>query len=289
MPELPEVELVKRELSRNVEGRKIEQIELSDYVYKGHASGRKTIVKQDVDEFKEMMRGASILKVGRRGKYLFFVLEKSDDIFHMVGHLGMSGAFFITRSLEEIENLNYRKHWHALFGLDDDTLLSYCDIRRFGEMSVVKRLNDFAPFSRMAPEYTDPDSLSYFLAKARNEQNSKKPIKAVIMDSAVIPGVGNIYASEALFSAGILPTKKAGSISAERLSRLHEEIVDVFEVSLASGGSTISDYRGVSGQSGSMQDRFKIYQKKRCTQCGNDVKTKVIATRNTFYCTKCQR
>ncbi|AKG74233.1 bifunctional DNA-formamidopyrimidine glycosylase/DNA-(apurinic or apyrimidinic site) lyase [Salinicoccus halodurans] len=289
MPELPEVELVKRELSRSVEGRKIESVELSDYVYKGHDTGRKTIVKQDLGEFREMMPGASILKVGRRGKYLFFILEKSDEIFHMIGHLGMSGAFFITGSLEEIENLNYRKHWHVLFNLDDNALMSYCDIRRFGEMSTVKRLNDFAPFRRMAPEYTDPDSLSYFLERARNEQNSKKSVKAVIMDSSVIPGVGNIYASEALFASGILPTKKAGSISVERLRRLHEEIVNVFEVSLSSGGSTISDYRGVSGQSGSMQDRFKIYQKKRCSQCGGDVKTKVIATRNTFYCTKCQR
>lgn len=289
MPELPEVELVKRELSRSVEGRKINGVELSDYVYKGHAAGRKTIVKQDLDEFKGMMMDASILKVGRRGKYLFFVLKKSEEIFHMIGHLGMSGAFFITDGLEDIENLNYRKHWHALFELDDEALLSYCDVRRFGEMSVVKRFNDFAPFSRMAPEYTDPDSLSCFLEKSRNEQNSKKPIKAVIMDSSVIPGVGNIYASEALFAAGILPTKKAGSISVERLSRLHEEIVAVFEISISSGGSTISDYRGVSGQSGSMQDRFKIYQKKICSQCGGGVKTKVIATRNTFYCTKCQR
>lgn len=289
MPELPEVELVKRELSRSVEERAIENIELSDYVYKGHDTGRKTIIKQDLGDFRETVLGASILKVGRRGKYLFFVLEKSDEIFHMIGHLGMSGAFFITGSLEEIENLNYRKHWHVLFELGDGTLLSYCDIRRFGEMSVVKRLNDFAPFRRMAPEYTDQDSISHFLEKARNEQNSKKQIKAVIMDSSVIPGVGNIYASEALFASGILPTKKTGSISIERLSRLHEEIVKVFEVALSSGGSTISDYRGVSGQSGSMQDRFKIYQKKECSQCGGDVKTKVIATRNTFYCTKCQR
>ncbi len=289
MPELPEVELVKRELKRSVEGRKIEQIELSDYVYNGHAEGKMTIVKQSLATFTEKLQDASILKVGRRGKYLFFVLEKSDELFHMVGHLGMSGAFFITQSLEEIEDLNYRKHWHVLFNLDDCSLLSYCDIRRFGEMSILERLNDFPPFRRMAPEYTDPDSLSYFLEKARNEQNSKKPVKAVIMDSSVIPGVGNIYASEALFSSGILPTKKAGNISIERLSKLHKEITNVFEVSLLSGGSTISDYRGVSGQSGSMQDRFKIYQKKRCSQCGSDVKTKVIATRNTFYCTKCQR
>ncbi|KKK35727.1 hypothetical protein WN59_02605 [Salinicoccus sediminis] len=289
MPELPEVELVKRELSRNVEGRTIENIELSDYVYKGHGSGRRTIIKQELPEFRESLPGAVILKVGRRGKYLFFVLEKSGEIFHMIGHLGMSGAFFITDSLEEIENASYRKHWHVLFALDDGRLLSYCDIRRFGEMSIIGRLADFAPFSRMAPEYTAPESLPHFLEKAREGANAKKTIKAVIMDSSVIPGVGNIYASEALFASGILPTKKAGSLSVKRLAELHEEIVRVFEISLRSGGSTISDYRGVSGQSGSMQDRFKIYQKKKCACCGGDVKTKVIATRNTFYCTKCQR
>src|SRR5699024_6590756 len=119
--------------------------------------------------------------------------------------------------------------------------------------------------------------------------NAKKTIKAVIMDSSVIPGVGNIYASDALFASGILPTKKAGSLSVKRLAELHAEIVLIFEISIRSGGSTSSDYRGVSGQSGSMQERFKIYQKKKCAFCGSDVRTKVIATRNTFYCTKCQR
>lgn len=289
MPELPEVELVKRELAPRAEGRTIEGTELSEFITNGHRADRKTIIKQDIDAFKERITNASIIRIGRRGKYIYFVLEKNDDIFHLVGHLGMSGAFFSVNSMDDIGSPNFRKHWQIVFHLDDGTLMPYCDIRRFGEMSLVDRLNDFTPFSRMAPEYTDEDSLAFFLDKVKQQKNVNKMIKAAIMDSSVIPGVGNIYASEALYASGILPTKKCGNISAKRLAKLHQEIINVFELSLSRGGSTISDYRGVSGASGNMQDGFKIYQKKKCEQCGSDVKTKVIATRNTFYCTTCQR
>ena len=289
MPELPEVELVKRELAPRVQGRTIEGTDLSEFVNNGHRTGRKTIIKQDIETFKERVAGASIIKVGRRGKYIYFVLEKNNDIFHLVGHLGMSGAIFAVDNMDDIDNVNFRKHWQVVFRLDDSSLMPYCDIRRFGEMSLVDRLNDFLPFSRMAPEYTDEESAAYFLDRVKDQKNSRKMIKAVIMDSTVIPGVGNIYASEALYAAGILPTRKCANISVKRLARLHQEIINVFELSLSKGGSTISDYRGVSGQSGNMQNGFRIYQKKKCGQCGSDVKTKVIAMRNTFYCTTCQR
>ncbi|WP_020007538.1 bifunctional DNA-formamidopyrimidine glycosylase/DNA-(apurinic or apyrimidinic site) lyase [Salinicoccus albus] len=289
MPELPEVELVKRELAPRVQGRTIEGTDLSEFVNNGHRTGRKTIIKQDIETFKEWVTGASIIKVGRRGKYIYFVLEKNNDIFHLVAHLGMSGAIFAVDNMDDIDNVNFRKHWQVVFHLDDSTLMAYCDIRRFGEMSLAGRLNDFLPFSRMAPEYTDEGSAAYFLDRVKDQKNSNKMIKAVIMDSTVIPGVGNIYASEALYAAGILPTRKCANISAKRLAGLHQEIINVFELSLSKGGSTISDYRGVSGQSGNMQNGFSIYQKKKCGQCGSEVRTKVIATRNTFYCTTCQR
>ncbi|MFA7744966.1 bifunctional DNA-formamidopyrimidine glycosylase/DNA-(apurinic or apyrimidinic site) lyase [Salinicoccus roseus] len=289
MPELPEVELVRRALEKEVEGASIEAVAFSNFVNKGHATSRKTIIKQDLDTFHSNVSGATIRKVGRRGKYLYFIMEKSDEIFHMVSHLGMSGAFFVTDSIEAIADRNYRKHWQVAFRLEDGRTLSYCDIRRFGEMLTVGRMGDFPPFERMAVEYTHPDSLVDFIDRARAPANRNKAIKAVIMDSAVIPGVGNIYASEALFTSGILPTRKAGNISVKRLMALHKAIADVFDLSIENGGSTISDYRGVSGEKGSMQDRFHIYQKKSCSSCGGPVKTKTIATRNTFYCTKCQR
>ncbi|CAM2966086.1 bifunctional DNA-formamidopyrimidine glycosylase/DNA-(apurinic or apyrimidinic site) lyase [Salinicoccus roseus] len=289
MPELPEVELVRRSLEKEVEGAAIEAVAFSDFVKKGHATSRKTIVKQELDAFSRNVEGATISKVGRRGKYLYFIMEKTGGIFHMISHLGMSGAFFVTDSIDGITDSNYRKHWQVAFRLQDGRTLSYCDIRRFGEMLTIGRMADFPPFNRMAVEYTHPDSLPDFIDRVRAPANRKKAIKAVIMDSTVIPGVGNIYASEALFASGILPTRKAGNVSVKRLMALHKAIAEVFDLSIESGGSTISDYRGVSGEKGSMQDRFHIYQKKSCSSCGGPVKTKTIATRNTFYCTKCQR
>ncbi|MCG1009300.1 bifunctional DNA-formamidopyrimidine glycosylase/DNA-(apurinic or apyrimidinic site) lyase [Salinicoccus sp. ID82-1] len=289
MPELPEVELVRRALAQEVEGATIEAVAFSDFVVNGHQIGRRTIVKEDLGAFGPRVHGAAIRKIGRRGKYLYFIMEKSGEVFHMISHLGMSGAYFVRDSVESITDANYRKHWQVVFRLADGRALIYCDIRRFGEMATVGRMGDFPPFTRMAVEYTDPDSLPEFLDRAKAPANSNKAIKAVIMDSSVIPGVGNIYASEALFTAGILPTRKAGNVSVARLVDLHRAITDVFNLSIESGGSTISDYRGVSGEKGSMQDRFNIYQKKTCRACGGPIRTKTIATRNTFYCTRCQR
>ena len=289
MPELPEVELVKRSLERTVEEKGIGAISFSDYIYKGHEVGRRTIIKENLESFKKKVDGAHIKKIGRRGKYLYFIMEKDGGIFHLISHLGMSGAFFVADSIEQIKDLNYRRHWQVSMPLSDGQSLVYSDIRRFGEMSTVDRMSDFPPFKRMALEYTHPDSLAEFIEKIKDPSRSNKAIKALIMDSTVIPGVGNIYASEALFMSGISPVRKAGNISVERLTKLHQASVEVFELSLSRGGSTISDYRGISGERGSMQDRFKVYQKKVCPDCEAPLKTKTIAGRNTFYCTNCQR
>lgn len=287
MPELPEVELVKRDLN-GIEGQTIQDVTLSDFVKNGHASGRKTIIKMPLELFAGEMTGAEIVKVGRRGKYLYFILKKSDDIFYMMSHLGMSGAYFHVQSFQDIKELNYKKHWQVQFRLSDGSILIYSDIRRFGEMQVIPSFNGFMPVSEMAPEYTDETARMYFMTQLSRDKYQNKAIKALIMDSRIIPGVGNIYASESLYASGILPSRKVKFISQHRLNRLFDEIVNVFEMSLSQGGSTISDYRSVSGESGQMQDRFKVYQKKVCPK-GHDIKTKVIGSRNTFYCTTCQK
>lgn len=287
MPELPEVELVKRDLN-GIEGQTIQDVTLSDFVKNGHASGRKTIIKMPLELFAGEMTGAEIVKVGRRGKYLYFILKKSDDIFYMMSHLGMSGAYFHVQSFQDIKELNYKKHWQVQFRLSDGSILIYSDIRRFGEMQVIPSFNGFMPVSEMAPEYTDETARMYFMTQLSRDKYQNKAIKALIMDSRIIPGVGNIYASESLYASGILPSRKVKFISQHRLNRLFDEIVNVFEMSLSQGGSTISDYRSVSGESGQMQDRFKVYHKKVCPK-GHDIKTKVIGSRNTFYCTTCQK
>lgn len=287
MPELPEVELVKRELS-TVQNLKIERVEVSEKVRSGHYSGKLTIVKEPVDTFIGNTEKMNIISLGRRGKYLYFILQNDHQVKYLIGHLGMSGAFFHLKGLDEIVEQNFRKHWQVIFHLSDGSMLVYADIRRFGELRTIDRLGDFLPVVRMAPEYDDEEALEHFISAVRHPKNAGKAIKAVIMDSTVVTGAGNIYACESLYDSGILPTRKAGNVSVKRLRELFRAIADVFELSLSQGGSTISDYRSSTGGSGEMQNRFKVYQRKICP-VGHSITTKVIAGRNTFYCTKCQR
>src|SRR5699024_7952539 len=287
MPELPEVELVKRELTPVI-NLKITDVELSQYIYNGHKTNKRTIVKDNLDAFKTLVEGKTIMHIGRRGKYLYFLLGDEYETTHLVSHLGMSGAYFIVSDFEDIKEHNFKKHWQVIFSLDNGQKLIYSDIRRFGEMHTHESLHDFPPFARMRPEYTDGRSLEHYRTMMRAKKYENKPVKAAIMDGEVIPGVGNIYAVESLYLSHILPTRKVKNISDNRLRELFDRITEVFELSLSRGGSTISDYRSVTGGRGEMQNSFNVYQRKTCP-LGHPLKTKVINTRNTFYCTTCQR
>ncbi|CAD2075176.1 Fpg/Nei family DNA glycosylase [Phocicoccus pinnipedialis] len=286
MPELPEVELVKRDLEKII-GLEIVDYELSNYVINGHKINKRTIVKQPLDEFRRV-QNSTILSIGRRGKYMYFSLRKENIEFNLVAHLGMSGAFFIVNHLDEISEKNFKKHWQVIFHLLNGQMLVYSDIRRFGEMRIVESLEGFKPIAEMAPEYTEEIARAHFIDTLKSGRYDESFIKPIIMDSKILPGVGNIYASEALYLSHILPTKRVKNISRERLSNLFDAIVEVFELSLSYGGSTISDYRSVTGGSGEMQNKFKVYGLNTCPE-GHTLKTKVMNGRNTYYCTKCQR
>lgn len=286
MPELPEVELVKRSLTSLI-GLKIKDVVFSDTVISGHKNDRMTIVKEPIESFLNI-RNSTIINIKRRSKYMYFELMNDEGILYMISHLGMSGGFFIVNTLDEITEANYKKHWHVQFHLSNDQILVYSDIRRFGEVRTIRDLNDFLPFKNMAPEYTEETAKNYFVETLKSNRYDNSYIKAIIMDAKIIPGVGNIYASEALYRSGILPTRRVKNISKKRLELLFDKIVEVFELSLNAGGSTISDYRSTTGESGSMQTKFKVYGQKCCPK-GHEIKTKTIGQRNTYYCTTCQR
>ncbi|MDK6863154.1 bifunctional DNA-formamidopyrimidine glycosylase/DNA-(apurinic or apyrimidinic site) lyase [Nosocomiicoccus ampullae] len=286
MPELPEVELVKRSLTSLI-GLKIKDVVFSDTVISGHKNDRMTIVKEPIESFLNI-RNSTIINIKRRSKYMYFELMNDEGILYMISHLGMSGGFFIVNTLDEITEANYKKHWHVQFHLSNGQILVYSDIRRFGEVRTIRDLNDFLPFKNMAPEYTEGTAKNYFVETLKSKRYENSYIKAIIMDAKIIPGVGNIYASEALYRSGILPTRRVKNISKKRLELLFDKIVEVFELSLNAGGSTISDYRSTTGESGSMQTKFKVYGQKFCPK-GHEIKTKTIGQRNTYYCTTCQR
>lgn len=290
MPELPEVEHVKRGIEPRITNLIINDVQFSDAVHSGKANNKSTIIKgTSIEQFIDMCVHYRIVGVFRRSKYIIFKLVNKENIQYMVGHLGMTGAYFVVPSIEAIPVLNYRKHWHVVFSLSDGNKLIYSDIRRFGEL----RMLDEAMFenfnAQIAPEPFSAEGQAHYLSQLFLQKYQNKSIKQVIMLHSVVSGCGNIYACEALHHARINPNTKVKALSKKRKLLLYEKIVFVLEEGIRYGGSTISDYRNAEGESGTMQNRFNVYGKKVCGTCGRAITTKVIATRNTHYCTHCQK
>ncbi len=289
MPELPEVEGVVRQISPIAAGKKIRNVFVSDIIRKSKLNGREAIIKKmDADEFISRLVGSEIVRVERRSKYIYFTMEKEHE-FLLVNHLGMTGAWFYVENLLAIPEEKFRRHVHVVLTLDDGNLLAYSDIRRFGEMRLLNEEADFPPLLLMAPEPFAEDALEHFLNMAERPKYSEKPIKEVIMDGQVISGCGNIYATEALFRMKIHPNRAAGRISRVRKIQLFQAVATILLESIEAGGSTISDYRNINGESGRMQDRFGMYGKKQCMECGAATKSLQIAGRTSVYCPTCQK
>lgn len=290
MPELPEVEGVVRALVPAVEGKTIEKIELSKTIYQSTAAGKQCIIKNlEPEQFIEALRGMTIRKITRRSKYIYFeLMNENEQQLILVNHLGMTGAWFIVNELNDITEEKFRKHAHAILYLTTGDLLVFSDIRRFGEMRVLEKLEDFPPLLQMAPEPFDIEACQYFLDKCELPKYQNKPIKEVIMDGQVISGCGNIYATESLFKMGIHPARKVNRISKTRKIELFEVIRNILQESIDNGGSTISDYRNINGEAGGMQHRLKMYGRNSCLTCGSATKSMTIGGRTSVYCPRCQ-
>lgn len=290
MPELPEVEGVVRDLAPLVEGRTIKGLSVSDTVVTSKLAGKETIIKgKTVEDFLQDMELMHIQKIVRRSKYIYFHLKKQEQSYLLVSHLGMTGAWFVVDSLNGIAEEKFRKHAHIFLEMEDGGLLIYSDIRRFGEMRLLQSEEDFPPLLDMAPEPFSEEALDHFLEMAEFIKYKSKAIKEVIMDGKVISGCGNIYATEALFHMNIHPARAAERISRKRKILLFNEIVRVLQESIDAGGSTISDYRSVNGNAGTMQNRLHMYGKKVCSTCETPTKSKQIAGRTSVYCPACQK
>ncbi|SDH99588.1 DNA-(apurinic or apyrimidinic site) lyase [Planococcus glaciei] len=289
MPELPEVEGVVRLIRPVSIGKKIRDVYVSDTIRLSKTNGKEAIIKKmEADSFIGNLIGAQIISVERRSKYIYFTL-KTEEEFLLVNHLGMSGAWFYVDSLLSINEDKFRRHVHVVLTLSDGNLLAYSDIRRFGEMRVLKEEADYPPLLLMAPEPFEAVALDHFLQMADSPKYKNKAIKEVIMDGQVISGCGNIYATEALYRMKIHPNRAAGRISRARKIQLFESIVAILLESIEAGGSTISDYRNINGESGSMQNRFGMYGKKQCMVCGSATKSLKIGGRTSVYCPTCQK
>jgi formamidopyrimidine-DNA glycosylase len=262
MPELPEVETVVRTLRPAIIGRRILTAEFTGLrVLIG--SARKTA---------NALAGRRVTGVERYGKFIAIRLDRG----YLVVHLGMTGKLLFDGALS--------KWTHAIFTLDRGSLL-YEDPRQFGRIEYGDELP--ARVAALGPEPLEV-TLEEF---ARRLKQRKSPIKAVLLNQAVVRGVGNIYADEALFRAGVHPKRIAASLRADRAARIFHAMREVLTEAIASRGSSISNYVDADGNRGSFQAEHRVYQRtgEPCVVCGTKIKRIVVGQRSTHFCPKCQK
>lgn len=272
MPELPEVETIRRDLEPLVVGRTIKNAWVSD-------DAPRLVQLLQREEFARLLPGHKIESVGRRGKYLIFNLNRG---MLWVVHLRMTGR--LQHSDGECDEDKYLR---AKFRLDDGAWLCFNDLRKFGMMWLT---DDWAlVHPSLGPE---PLEAEFETAAFRSLLKRRSaPIKAVLLDQSVLAGVGNIYADESLFLAGIDPRKAANKVTGPKAAKLHDAVIDVLHEALGNRGSSFRDYVDGKGNEGRQQLAVKVYQRtdEPCITCGTPIKRTVVGGRSTHYCPKCQR
>src|SRR2546422_5359956 len=273
MPELPEVETVRRGLERRILGRRIVRVEVREPRLRTPLAAA---------ALRRKLLGRRIESLDRRAKYLLLHLS---DAQVLVVHLGMTGRLAVEQA-----DAPLRPHTHVRLGLDREGELRFADTRRFGMLFVVRqdRLSVHPRFVHLGPEPLGSDFSPEYLR--RRAARVRKPIKNFLMDAAVVVGVGNIYATEALHRARVHPSTPAGRLGAQRLERLRAEVREVLTEALLAGGTTLQDFRDVDGREGDFQVDLRVYDREGepCPRCGRTIRRIVQAGRSTFYCPGCQ-
>ena len=275
MPELPEVETVMRALDRHLTGRKI-----------SHVTLRRGDIRWPVPpDLPTLLTGAKILGFRRRGKFILMRLETG---WSMLVHLGMSGRMVLDKP--------EAAHEHLTIETSDGQRMGFVDPRRFGVLDMVPTSAEDTHrlLADMGPEPLGNGFSGPVLAASCKGKTA--PIKAVLLDQHIVAGIGNIYASEALFRAGIAPTRAAGKISAPRLEALAQAVRETLQAAIKAGGSSLRDYVQPDGELGYFQHAWKVYGRvgQACEQCPGPPSCQGIrqitqSGRSTFYCPKTQR
>lgn len=272
MPELPEVEQVRKTLTPHIKNKTIKHIEI--YV-------ERLVKKPSALEFAKTLTGKTILSLNRKGKYLIFDIDGGWDL---VVHLRMTGALVYTAT-EEMP-----KYARIKFLLNDDSVLWYCDTRTLGTLHLLAKNEkciaglDNLGIEPIAPEFT----LEYFSDTLSRKKNK---IKGLLLEQSFIAGLGNIYVDEALFLAKVLPMRAANSLTVQEVTALHHAVVTVIKQGIANRGTTFRDYRDGDGNKGSNQNNLFVYGRsgKACPSCNNIIEYKKIAGRGSSFCTHCQK
>lgn len=271
MPELPEVETTRRGIAPVLEGQTIRELVVRDRRLRWPVPA----------DMESRLRGARILRVWRRAKYLLLEMPHGSAMVH----LGMSGSMRIINGAEVPE-----LHDHFDLVITAKTTVRFNDPRRFGSLLWAGANPAAHPLlAELGPEPLEPSfNGSYLYASARGRRCT---IKQHIMNSRIVAGVGNIYASESLFRAGIHPARAAGRIALPRMETLAGAIRDVLEDAIRVGGTTLRDYRGGDGKPGYFRQQLAVYERdgSRCQVCNGYIRHKLIGQRSSYYCSQCQR
>jgi formamidopyrimidine-DNA glycosylase len=271
MPELPEVETIRRQLAPHVEGRTLARVEILD--------ARWTLPRPPQDVV-DAVEGRRVERLSRRGKY--FVFELEDEVFLLV-HLRMTGNLL----LDPAPDTPYQR---VIFTLGDGRRLRFCDPRRFGtgELALGEAgLEEFFDNKLGVEPLSDAFDGAALKALARHR---RAPVKAFLLDQRHVAGVGNIYADEALFRAGIHPLRPVGSLTRAQYDALAGAVRDALQAGVAAGGATIDDFRHVDGVRGAFQNEFLVHLRRGepCPRCAAPVVKFVAAGRGTYACESCQ-
>jgi len=269
MPELPEVETIARGLGRRLAGDRI------DAVWIG---GKKEVLKSSAAEIERVLRGARIVGFRRVGKHIVGDLETASGAAQWVIHLGMTGRCVVCSP--EVERA---KHTHLIAALESGRELRFVDPRRFGRLQVIEGRKFAAPGDE--PMAAGRERFVE-LFKGR-----RTPIKSALLNQKLLAGVGNIYADESLFRAGVRPRRQAARMTRAELGRLYEALQEVLAEAIEAGGSSISDYVDADGEGGLFQLQHRVYRRtgEPCLVCGTGIQRVVVAGRSSHYCPKCQR
>jgi len=289
MPELPEVEVVKRSLVNKIQNSIVKAVKIND--------GRLRY-RVDKNKIKKII-GLRIKKISRRSKFLLFFFNNETV---MLVHLGMTGKFFFinkkntkykTSFYYNINKDKDKKHDRVIFNLSKNRKLIYNDVRKFGfiKFEQKKNVDQNLHLKNLGPEPLKKNfNLSYFKQYIINKDRT---IKDILMDQKFISGLGNIYVNETLFFSGIKPTKKVKNLSESEIRKIIKFTKKILSKAITLGGSSIKNFSSNNGKKGTFQQYFRVYGKKgdKCTKknCGSNIIKIVISNRATFYCNKCQK
>lgn len=273
MPELPEVEVIRQGLQRYLPGRRVVAVS------SGNKKLRLPMPRKDLAEY---IQGALIKAVGRRGRFLLLTM---DNNARLVIHLGMTGKISLCPA-----GLPKAKHDHFRLKFDKGTQLVFNDVRRFGFILVLSPGQDFSNtmLAELGPEPFEQKFTPQYLQKLAAGRN--RPLKNFLMDNRVVVGIGNIYACEILFQAGLRPERKINTLRGKQWTKIVENSRYTLKKAIKRGGTSISDFVNESGRSGYFQLELQVYgrQGKPCNRCRTPIKKITMAGRSTFFCPKCQ-